>query len=222
VNFFTESDPLQPVVSNLISRYSNIKSSLTGKSPKIPRYFIQSIKSGGKLVTLASTRGAVDYDLPSYIPPFSTCEYIGKSYVLDTLYIAPALKSYVNKNQIVDSLLYISSNKVAAYAVRDTFYTEEHYYRNNLHVKFYERVGTSYPEFKWREEYCLSFDARFRPFSDGKSPVEGTIAYPMKSNGFNAIFGSKTIYLEFEINDRSLNRSNPEKTIEFTLNEIKQ
>jgi hypothetical protein len=103
----------------------------------------------------------------------------------------------------------------------DTFYVQVNPNQYNITVRYYERVGSGFQEFDWREEFCSTFDGRFN-LPEEKGPLEGTITYPMKSSGFLALFSVKTLYLEFEITDRSLNRSNTERTIEFTLNEIKQ
>ena len=55
-----------------------------------------------------------------------------------------------------------------------------------------------------------------------KSPLDGKIRYSMRSLGFDAIFGIKTLKLVVTIQDRALNKSNTVETPEFTLQSIRR
>lgn len=111
----------------------------------------------------------------------------------------------------------------------DTLYFQlnQNYY--NIFVKFFVSTANGdFVEFDWRKEFSypkcgLSFDGRFPILSKDlghKSPLEGQIRYAMGSVGFKLLFSIKTMYLQIQIQDRALNKSNVVNTPKFTLQSI--
>jgi hypothetical protein len=108
--------------------------------------------------------------------------------------------------------------------VVDTLYFQLNPNHYNIFVDFLVKQDDgSFEEFDFRQELCTTFDGRIPELSKegGQStPLEGTIRYAMASIGFKLVFGSKTLKLRVQIQDRALNRSNVLETPEFNLQNI--
>jgi hypothetical protein len=67
-----------------------------------------------------------------------------------------------------------------------------------------------------------AFNSRIPIFDSGNigRALEGTITYPMLSSGFQANFLNDSIFIEFFIYDRDLNKSNTIRTPDFTLQSL--
>jgi hypothetical protein len=193
---------------------SGVKKASNGLAPGLG-HFVLNIPTGQKLATFYSRSHGYP-SLPPFASPYSTCQRYDYYYI-DTVYIAKSQKAAVRKSKIVDSLLSTATSSVLAYGVLDTFYVAENFNQYNMLVKFYQKVGNTYQEFDWRKQFCLPYDSKFVIFSDSGSPVEGTLTFSMKSFGFEPLFGVRSLYIEFQIIDQALNRSNIERTREFTL-----
>lgn len=225
-NFFVEgtAPEITAIPSFLTSDFSFLFPSgvilaSTGEAPTGVLYYVESIPTGKKLVTFNSRKHGFN-TLPPFSAPYSTCSAGLQSYNRNTFFIPAANKSAVRKSSIVDSLLAntaSSTKPVLAYAVSDTVYNEVNLNQYTILVRFYQKVGNNFQEFDWRKEFCSTYDNKFTVLSDRSSPLEGTITFSMKSFGFLNVFSVRPLYLEFQIIDRALNRSNIERTREFTL-----
>lgn len=108
--------------------------------------------------------------------------------------------------------------------VVDTLYFQLNPNHYNIFVDFLIKQNDgSFQEYDFREELCTTYDGRIPELSTGvgqETPLEGTIRYAMPGTGFKVVFGSRTIKLRVQIQDRALNRSNILETPEFSLDEI--
>lgn len=114
--------------------------------------------------------------------------------------------------------------------------------RHNIFIRFFEKQNdgsfvetdprTWPPGSPNEETFCgISFNGRIPCLSsednpcnfvvNNDRPIEGTITYAMNSAAFLPVFRTNTIKLEFQIQDRALNRSNIAETPEFTLQDIR-
>lgn len=125
-------------------------------------------------------------------------------------------------------LIGFDDNMVAIYDTILFKINDNHY---NITIDWFVKKdgGSSWSEFDWRlfrEPVCgETFDGRFPTLYDKDNPdfpLEGTMRYTMPSDGFLPIFRADSIYLEVEIKDLALNRSNKLTTPSFTLQSIKK
>lgn len=114
---------------------------------------------------------------------------------------------------------------------RDTLWTRLNPNHYNIFVDFFvKNANGSFSKFDPQEIFiypnCVVnlFNGRFPILSKNpnqESPLEGTIRYSMRSEGFNIFFSIRTIKLKIRIQDRALNKSNEIETPEFTLQSIR-
>lgn len=106
----------------------------------------------------------------------------------------------------------------------DTLYFQLNANHYNIFVDFLENSSGTFKEYDFRKELCTTFDGRLPILSKDisqENPLEGTIRYAMAGSGFKLVFGSKTMKLRIQIQDRALNKSNILETEPFQLSSIK-
>jgi hypothetical protein len=133
--------------------------------------------------------------------------------------LPPFADPYNCTNWVIDPLINGS-------IVEDTVYYERNPNYFNIFVQFFikQNDGT-FEEFNWLTEFkfpnCgFAYHGRLPVLSknlERKIPLEGTIRYDLKSKGFKALFGARTLKLRFWIQDRAFNISNISETNEFNL-----
>jgi hypothetical protein len=162
--------------------------------------------------------------------------YDCENYLATTLYVRDGDntlfdETYTTETEVIEGVTY--------HAIIDTFYIENNPNHHNIDVEFWVKCtcdggGTACcPELDDAGYYKFEFprgawpvcgenlNGRFPLITrENETPMEGTIAYAMKSSGFQEYFGNSTFKLKVRIRDRALNVSNEAVTRGFTLAEI--
>jgi hypothetical protein len=178
--------------------------------------------------------------MKEFKPPFDCLHY-----KYDSVFINAGYEYLFDETYNVKT---ITNNGPTYYKITDTLYVEPNKNHSNIDVSIWIKCecaggGTEccpdrdndgqpdldedgYYEFQYTPgawpECGEGFNGRF-PYvaRDKKSPTEGTIAYSIKSTGFESDLGLSTkIRIKTKIRDRSLNESNEAISRTFTLSEI--
>jgi len=104
----------------------------------------------------------------------------------------------------------------------DTLLIEANDANKNIRLEFYRKRNGQYTNITQNlspNDCQDSFNARFPIFDSDNigRPLKGTIYYPILSSAFKPVFLNDSIMIEYFIYDRSLNKSNVARTIDFTL-----
>ncbi len=189
-------------------------------------------------LTILNTKGNTGHlvsnksrNLPSYafLPEVQNDKLGCKDYTTQRIFL-PIADHYLldESTNIINTVTDQNNNQFLQ--VRDTLYFKVNPYHYNIEIDILvKEPDNTFKEFDWRENYCSTFDGRFRRFEKGKrfdypfiidaaSSKSGTITYSMASIGFRIIFANKTLKLRFSIRDKALNTSNIVETPEFSIN----
>jgi len=108
----------------------------------------------------------------------------------------------------------------------DTLYVQPNKFHFNIYVKYFVKKNGIYTEFDWLTAFdpiCgQTFNGRYLLLNDSNNdkPLEGKLAYKMKSAGFELLFRQDTLKLDVYIIDRALNISNTISTPDFVLKDV--
>lgn len=180
----------------------------------IPYYFIDVLGQQGKLVTY-KTRDQAEYN---FLPAFNDCDYLPDSILMvdapDAGILDPA------HHNIVDTLT--SDDFPPIYVLKDTFYIEPNPNHYNITVTILMKDGDNWTPYNGG--FCSpDFNGRFPVLSDkDDSPLEGTLRYSLKSQGFQIQLSTKILKVQIQIRDRALHASNTIESPEFTLAKIRR
>ena len=211
------SYPFHPIDYFLAKDRELIKVSTEKVYDDLPPLIKVDAGQSGKLVTVR-TRNNPDY---GNLPEYNLYPCISYNYDYDSIYVSEENKSiFDNSYSIIDTITSSNPANPSIYILLDTFYYETNLNHYNITVQFETKNSDgSYSEFDWQKEYCTTFDGRFPVLTENnKVPLEGTLRYDMKSKGFIAEFGGKTIRLKVQIKDRALHLSKPIFTNDVTIN----
>jgi hypothetical protein len=211
-----------PVASLVFSNFANynLVYKSNGKSPRDPTNVIRSTPFNQKFLT---SDDRLEYNLPPFEAPYSTCVAFHQAYLTDTIFVLPEDKEALNVETIVDTLVDADNNAIGAYAALASWYIEQNPNHYNITVKFMKQEANgTFTEFDFREAYCTTYDGRFPVLADDKRAVEGTLKYAMIGTGFLSTFSITPIKLVVQVKDRAFNETPPLETPVFTLNDIRK
>ncbi len=116
---------------------------------------------------------------------------------------------------------WIINPEVSGQVIRDTILIRTNDNHYNYFVEFMvKQAGGNFISLDPRNPpFFQTFNGRFPLLNRTEEirPLAGTLRYGLVSSQFNNLFGTQTIKLRIQIQDRALNRSNTIESVEFTL-----